>query len=156
MAIIRTTKPQSWLNEELGTIPRDARLLFIGLWNLSDDQGVFEWKPGEVLHIRVKDPIDGTDGFTLWVIREKKGKNTKQERLPIPQELGRILKDYCQAAKAAGLQDWQRVHPHQFRHSFIYSKVSQGTYPLILAQMVGHSSLTGHAAVLSAAGKRFT
>jgi len=48
MARIRTIKPQFWLNEELGTVPRDARLLFIGLWNLSDDRGVFEWKPGQI------------------------------------------------------------------------------------------------------------
>ena len=34
MARIRTIKPQFWINEELGTIPRDARLLYIGLWNM--------------------------------------------------------------------------------------------------------------------------
>ncbi len=48
MARIRTIKPQFWLNEELATVPRDTRLLFIGLWNLSDDRGVFEWKPGQI------------------------------------------------------------------------------------------------------------
>jgi hypothetical protein len=48
MARIRTIKPQFWLNEELGTIPRDARLLYIGLWNLADDRGVFEWKPSRI------------------------------------------------------------------------------------------------------------
>jgi integrase/recombinase XerC len=120
---------------------------------------------GEVLHIRVKDLIDGMDGFTLIITREKKGAGVKPERLPIAQELGKRLKDYCHAAKlqpndlifdghpnsyryalrmaakAAGLSDWQHVHPHQFRHSFIYSKVSQGIHPLILTRLVGHSSL---------------
>ena len=120
---------------------------------------------GEVLHIRVKELIDGMDGFTLIITREKKGEHIHSERLPIAQELGRTLKDYCDAAKlqpndyifpghsnsyryalrmaakAAGLQDWQHAHPHQFRHSFVYSKVSQGVHPLVLTRLVGHSSL---------------
>ena len=49
MARIRTIKPQFWINEELGTIPRDARLLYIGLWNIADDRGVFQWRPGQIL-----------------------------------------------------------------------------------------------------------
>jgi len=48
MPRIRTIKPQFWLDENLGQIPRDARLLYIGLWNLSDDQGVFEWRPKQI------------------------------------------------------------------------------------------------------------
>jgi len=48
MPRIRTVKPQFWLDEKLGEIPRDARLLYIGLWNLSDDQGVFEWRPTRI------------------------------------------------------------------------------------------------------------
>jgi hypothetical protein len=48
MPRIRSIKPQFWLDENLGNISRDARLLYIGLWNLSDDQGVFEWRPGRI------------------------------------------------------------------------------------------------------------
>lgn len=48
MPRIRSVKPQFWLDENLGKIPRDARLLYIGLWNLSDDQGVFEWRPARI------------------------------------------------------------------------------------------------------------
>jgi len=48
MPRIRSVKPQFWLDERLGSIPRDARLLYIGLWNLSDDQGVFEWRPARI------------------------------------------------------------------------------------------------------------
>jgi hypothetical protein len=40
MARIRTVKPEFWADEKLGQISRDARLLFIGFWNLSDDFGV--------------------------------------------------------------------------------------------------------------------
>jgi hypothetical protein len=42
---IRSIKPQFWINEKLGTVSREARLLYIGLWNLSDDRGVFECRP---------------------------------------------------------------------------------------------------------------
>jgi len=48
MPRIRTIKPQFWLDEDLGAVPRDARLLYIGLWNLSDDHGVFEWRPARI------------------------------------------------------------------------------------------------------------
>lgn len=48
MPRIRAIKPQFWLDEKLGAIQRDARLLYIGLWNLSDDQGVFEWRPARI------------------------------------------------------------------------------------------------------------
>jgi hypothetical protein len=48
MARIRTIKPAFFLDEDLGTIKRDARLLYIGLWNHSDDRGVFEYRPGKI------------------------------------------------------------------------------------------------------------
>lgn len=48
MPRIRTIKPQFWLDENLGKIPRDARLLYIGLWNLADDTGVFQWRPARI------------------------------------------------------------------------------------------------------------
>jgi integrase/recombinase XerC len=119
----------------------------------------------EVLAIRVKDVIDSMDGPILIITREKKGDNTHTERLPIPAELGRTLKDYYQAArlqpndklfpghdnsyryqlrqaaKDAGIDYWQHIHPHMFRHGFIYYQVSKGTHPLVLTQLVGHSSL---------------
>jgi hypothetical protein len=40
MARIRTIKPEFWIDEKVGRLKRDVRLLFIGLWNISDDQGV--------------------------------------------------------------------------------------------------------------------
>jgi hypothetical protein len=45
MARIRTIKPEFWDDEKMATIPRDARLLFIGLWNFSDDYGVVKGHP---------------------------------------------------------------------------------------------------------------
>lgn len=40
MARIRSIKPKFWDDEKLAKISRDARLLFIGMWNYSDDLGV--------------------------------------------------------------------------------------------------------------------
>ncbi len=39
MARIRTIKPEFWTSEQILSVSRDARLLFIGLWNFSDDGG---------------------------------------------------------------------------------------------------------------------
>lgn len=36
----RMIKPEFWEDEKLATISRDSRLLYIGLWNMSDDFGV--------------------------------------------------------------------------------------------------------------------
>ena len=36
---IRSTKPEFWADEDLADLVRDARLLYIGLWNLSDEHG---------------------------------------------------------------------------------------------------------------------
>lgn len=48
MPRIRSIKPQFWLDENLGGLPRDARLLYIGLWNLADDSGVFRWRSMQI------------------------------------------------------------------------------------------------------------
>lgn len=42
---IRTIKPEFWQSERLATLPRDARLLFIGLWGMADDHGRFRAHP---------------------------------------------------------------------------------------------------------------
>ena len=40
MARIRTIKPQFWDDLRVGRLSRDARLLYIGMWNFADDCGV--------------------------------------------------------------------------------------------------------------------
>ena len=45
MARIRTIKPEFWQNEDLAGIPEVARLVAIGLLNLSDDEGFFKAHP---------------------------------------------------------------------------------------------------------------
>jgi hypothetical protein len=39
VARIRSVKPEYWADEEIAELPRDARLLLIGLWNLADEHG---------------------------------------------------------------------------------------------------------------------
>lgn len=39
MPRIRSVKPEFWEDEDLAEVSRDARLLFIGIWNFVDDEG---------------------------------------------------------------------------------------------------------------------
>lgn len=43
MARIRTVKPAFWSSEQVMNLSRDARLLFIGIWNFADDAGRAKW-----------------------------------------------------------------------------------------------------------------
>jgi hypothetical protein len=57
MPRIRSIHPGFWTDEAVVSVSRDARLLFIGLWNQCDDKGVFEWKPtGLRMRIYPADP----------------------------------------------------------------------------------------------------
>lgn len=46
---IRTLKPETWQDEKIGCVSRDARLLFVGLITLADDDGRFRALPSQVL-----------------------------------------------------------------------------------------------------------
>jgi len=49
MARIRTIKPDFWKDYDLATQhSRDARLLYIGMWNFADDHGVLEGPPERI------------------------------------------------------------------------------------------------------------
>jgi hypothetical protein len=45
MPRIRTIKPDFFTNEEIGRLPAEARLLFIGLWILADREGRLQDRP---------------------------------------------------------------------------------------------------------------
>ena len=45
MARIRTIKPEFWTSDQVMDVSRDARLLFIGIWNFADDHGRICLKP---------------------------------------------------------------------------------------------------------------
>lgn len=46
---IRTLKPEVWQDEKVGGVSRDARLLFVGLITLADDEGRFRALPSVLL-----------------------------------------------------------------------------------------------------------
>ena len=48
MARIRNIKPEFWDDEDLGRLPRDCRLLFVGLWNQADKSGRLEDRPARL------------------------------------------------------------------------------------------------------------
>lgn len=45
MSRIRSVKPDFWSSEQVLALSRDARLLFIGIWNFADDTGRFKLNP---------------------------------------------------------------------------------------------------------------
>lgn len=45
MPRIRTIKPDFWSDEKIGSLPVQARLLFIGTWSFADDNGVVRGNP---------------------------------------------------------------------------------------------------------------
>lgn len=65
MARIRTIKPEFWSSEKVVECSVSARLLFIGLWNFSDDGGRMEDKPRQI-----KMKIFPGDDFTADKIDE--------------------------------------------------------------------------------------
>ena len=44
----RMIKPDFWIDEKLSEVSRDARLLYIGLWSFSYDNGVQEYNPRKI------------------------------------------------------------------------------------------------------------
>jgi integrase len=119
----------------------------------------------EVLRLHSKDLIRRGLDYSLNITRSKKLK-ANPEVLPIPRELGQALDDYIQSAdlkpsaplfpghensyryqirecaRRAGIENWQTIHPHSFRHGFVYDKAQKGIHPYVLSKLTGHSSLS--------------
>jgi integrase/recombinase XerD len=109
---------------------------------------------------------DGMD-FKLQVMTEKAGKikgQSKPDALPIPHMLGLDLVDYIRqhcspgnllfpihrstawrqirkCAELSGLPNWREIHPHSFRHGFVYDKASKGVHPYVLTKLARHRDL---------------
>ena len=118
----------------------------------------------EVLRLNARDVRRTGIDYSLNITRSKKRK-AQPELLPIPHELGQSLDDYIQSAdlkpsaqlfpghentyryevricaKRAGIENWQKIHPHSFRHGRVYNLASKGTHPYTLSKLMGHSSL---------------
>ncbi|HIJ83744.1 MAG: hypothetical protein HW380_223 [Magnetococcales bacterium] len=65
MARIRTIKPEFWTSDQVVACSLPARLLFIGLWNFSDDSGICPATPK-----RLKMQIFPGDNLTIDTLCE--------------------------------------------------------------------------------------
>ena len=64
---IRTLKPDMWQDEKVGGLSRDARLLFIGLITMADDEGRLRGLPALILgHVFPYD-LDAAKKITSWL-----------------------------------------------------------------------------------------
>lgn len=64
MARLRSIKPEFWTSEQIMDVSRDARLMFVGLWNFCDDAGRHPLNPS-----RIKAEIFPGDDVTSADIR---------------------------------------------------------------------------------------
>lgn len=65
MACIRTVKPDFWTDEKIVELSFAARLLFIGLWNFSDNSGRMYYSPKRIkMQVFPADKIDITPLLT--------------------------------------------------------------------------------------------
>jgi integrase/recombinase XerD len=118
----------------------------------------------EVLNLKAGNLIAEGIDYSLRITRVKK-RNPEPEVLPIPRDLGLDIREYIQdadlrpsaklfskhenayryqvkqCAKRAGIERWQEIHPHCFRHGFIYHKAHQGLHPYLVSRLAGHGSL---------------
>lgn len=69
MSRIRTIKPAFWTSEQVANLSRDARLLFIGMWNFCDDNGIHPAKV-RTLRLEIFPGDDLTDGDVSRLVQE--------------------------------------------------------------------------------------
>lgn len=65
MAKIRGVKPEFWTDERVVEVSRDARLLFIGMWNFACDNGHLDDKPKQ-LKMKIF-PGDSDTNIEAWL-----------------------------------------------------------------------------------------
>ncbi len=62
---IRTIKPEFWSDEKIAPLPSLARLVYIGLWNLADDEGrllgSLRWIDGQLFPLSEESATDALD-----------------------------------------------------------------------------------------------
>lgn len=121
----------------------------------------------EALYLKASSVVRTGYDFSIEVMTEKVGKSefSKPDTLPLPRSFGLELYDYTKTngikpnerlfkihrstayrqiqicAKDAGLPHWKDIHPHSFRHGFIYHKASKGVHPYVLSKLARHRGL---------------
>lgn len=64
MSRIRSIKPEFWVSEQIANCSRDARLLFIGMWNFCDDGGIHP-----ASYLKIKSEVFPADNISLTIIK---------------------------------------------------------------------------------------
>lgn len=64
---IRTLKPETWADERISAMSRDARLLFVGMVTLADDEGRFRARRSELVGSLFPDDSDAYGLIDGWV-----------------------------------------------------------------------------------------
>lgn len=82
-------KPEFWEDETIGSLSRDARLLFIATWNLADDTGVLRWS-APYLKASVFMYDDDLDVLRVGDLMEELAKNELVRRFTV-EKTGQVL-----------------------------------------------------------------
>ena len=122
----RTIKPGFYDNEVLGSISPLAHLLFPGLWQMADHEGLMEYRP---LRIKAKIfPYRDADVASLCDELESGGL------------IDRYDVDGCMYLSVVGFLRHQRPHPNEKKiPSIIPKKTHQGTSKDIPSSVHGHT-----------------
>lgn len=102
MARSRVIKPEFWSDEKLARVSREARLTFVGLWNVSDDYGV-------------------TKGNTSWI---------KSQLFPYDEDLKQTtLTKWLSELEQAGFIVQFQSHDENFYYIRNFSKHQKVDHP---------------------------
>lgn len=105
MARIRSVKPEFWTSEQVMHMSRDARLLFIGLWNFCDDNGIH---PASALTLKAQ--VFPADPLTADQVMSLIDEMIEQ----------RLIEEYEASGRAfwrvTGWRRHQRIDSPTFRH----------------------------------------
>lgn len=114
MSRIRTIKPEFWTSEQIISCSPLARLLFIGLWNFCDDNGVHP-----ASYIRLKAEVFPADGFSSDDIKHLIGELITND----------LLREYTIEDKAywivTGWKNHQRIDRPTYRHPLPLSELKR-------------------------------
>src|SRR3990167_2135608 len=76
MSRIRTVKPEFWVSEQVSSCSLPARLLFIGMWNFCDDNGVHP-----TAYVRLKAEVYPCDNFTADDLKKTRDDLTSTQQV---------------------------------------------------------------------------
>ena len=99
----RMIRPGFWTDEKTVTLSYPARLLFIGLWCVADDEGRLEWRPGQVKMLLF--PSDQIDLLPLAEELKAAG---------LVEVYGAIGKEFMQVCNFLKHQKFDARRPSQF------------------------------------------